>query len=197
MKLFIDSANIDEIKIAKKDWNIISGVTTNPTLLSKERKNYEDIIKEIVEITGCHVSVETTKVDTKGMVEDAKRFSGISNEIVTKIPMTTEGLKAIATIQMLPNSEHIRTNATLIFSTSQAMLASLAGADYVSIFVGRLDDIGHSGINIVGETVNVFKNLDVETNVIAASIRHPLHVIEYAKVGTDIVKETISIDNIC
>lgn len=193
MEIYLDSANIEEIKIANDEWGVISGVTTNPTLIAKEGKDYEDVIREILDIIDCHISVETTNTDVKGMVEDAKRFSEISDDIVTKIPMTSEGLKAIAAINKIGDGD-IRVNATLIFSANQALLASLAGADYVSIFVGRLDDIGHSGIGVVKETVDVLDNLkfrtivDIksETNVIAASIRHPLHVIEAVKAGADI-----------
>lgn len=193
MEIYLDSANIEEIKIANDEWGIISGVTTNPTLIAKEGKDYEDAIREILDIIDCHISVETTSTDVKGMVEDAKRFSEISGDIVTKIPMTSEGLKAIAAINKIGDDD-IRVNATLIFSANQALLASLAGADYVSIFVGRLDDIGHSGMDIVKETVDVLDslefrtigNIELGTNVIAASIRHPLRVIDAVKAGADI-----------
>lgn len=193
MEIYLDSANIEEIKIANDEWGIISGVTTNPTLIAKEGKDYEDAIREILDIVDCHISVETMSTDAKGMVEDAKRFSEISGDLVTKIPMTSEGLKAIATINKIGDDD-IRTNATLIFSANQALLASLAGADYISIFVGRLDDIGHSGMGVVKETVDILDHLDPgtigdiesETNVIAASIRHPLHVTEAVKAGADI-----------
>lgn len=194
MEIYLDSANIEEIKIANDEWGIISGVTTNPTLIAKEGKDYKNVIREILDIIDCHISVETTSIDAKGMIEDAKRFAEISDNLVTKIPMTPEGLKAIATINKMEDY-NIRVNATLIFSANQALLATLAGADYVSIFVGRLDDIGHSGINVVKETVDVLNHLEFgtigdiesETYVIAASIRHPLHVIEAVKVGADIV----------
>lgn len=194
MEIYSDSANIEEIKIANDKWGIISGVTTNPTLVAKEGKDYEDAIIETLDTIDCHISVETANTDAKGMVEDAKRFSEISDNIVTKIPVTPEGLKAIATISKIGDDD-IRVNATLIFSANQALLASLAGADYVSMFVGRLYDTGHSGIGVVKETVDILNNLrfrtigDMElgTSVIAASIRHPLHVTKAAKAGADIV----------
>ena len=193
MEIYLDSANIEEIKIANDEWGVISGVTTNPTSIAKEGKNYEDVVREILDIIDGHISVETTSNDTEGMIKDAIRFADLSSDIVTKIPMTHDGLKAIAKLNRIGNGD-IRVNATLIFSANQALLAATAGADYVSIFVGRLDDIGHSGISVTKEIVDVLNHLklgsigdiELETNVIAASIRHPLHVIESVKAGVDI-----------
>lgn len=182
MKIFIDSANIDEIRTAN-ELGIIDGVTTNPSLIAKEKnKSFEEIIQEIVDTVDGPISVETMKILTEDMVKDAINLSKISSKIVVKIPLTYNGLKAIKILK----TQNIKTNATLIFSINQALLASKAGATYLSIFIGRLDDIGHDGIQIATDVVNIFDIYYIDTEIIAASVRHPIHVLEAAKTGVDI-----------
>lgn len=183
MQIFIDSANIDEIRKAN-DWGVIDGVTTNPSLIANEKnKNFEEIIQGILhEIDERPISIEVMNTETEGMIKEAIILSELSKNIVIKIPITSDGLKAINVL----NNKNIKTNATLIFSVSQALLAAKAGATYVSIFVGRLDDIGHEGVQIVRDIVDIFSLYDFDTEIIAASIRHPLHVIESAKAGVHI-----------
>lgn len=182
MDIFIDTANIEEIKKAN-EWGIVDGVTTNPSLIAKEKnKSFKDIVQEIINIVSGPISVEVISIDTEGMIKEAIKLSELSQNIVVKIPMTPDGLKAIRIL----NSKNVKTNVTLVFSISQALLAAKAGATYVSIFVGRLDDIGHEGVQIVSDTVKIFNLYGMETQIIAASIRHPLHVIESAKAGTHV-----------
>lgn len=182
MDIFIDTANIEEIKKAN-EWGIVDGVTTNPSLIAKEKnKSFKDIVQEIINIVSGPISVEVISTDTEEMIKEAIEISKWSKSVVVKIPMTPDGLKAIRIL----NSKNIKTNITLVFSVSQALLAAKAGATYVSIFVGRLDDIGHSGIQIVSDTVKIFNLYDIDTQIIAASIRYPLHVIESAKVGAHV-----------
>lgn len=182
MKIFIDSANIGEIRKAN-EWGIVDGVTTNPSLIAKEKnKNFEDIVQEIINIVNGPISVEVMSMDTEGMIKEATEISKWSKNIVVKIPITSDGLKATRILK----SKNIKTNVTLVFSIGQALLAAKAGATYVSIFIGRLDDIGHEGIQIASDTVKIFNLYNLETQIIAASIRHPLHVIESAKTGVHI-----------
>lgn len=182
MKVFIDTANIEEIKKAN-EWGIIDGVTTNPTLISKENnKSFKELIQEIIGTINGPISVEVVSTDTNGMIDEAIELSKLSHNIVVKVPMTPDGLK---TIRIL-NSKDIKTNMTLVFSVNQALLAAKAGATYVSIFVGRLDDIGHKGTSIIRDTIEIFNIYNIKTEVISASIRHPLHVIESAKAGAHI-----------
>lgn len=183
MKIFIDSANIEEIKRINQ-LGIIDGVTTNPSLIAKEKnKDFEEIIQEIIcEIDGP-ISVEVMSIETEEMIKEATKLSELSKNIVIKIPIIPNGLKAIKELR----KKNIKTNATLIFSTNQALLAAKAGTTYASIFVGRLDDIGHNGIQIIKETQEIFNIYCYDTEIISASIRYPLHVIQSAKVGTDIV----------
>jgi len=181
MKLFIDTANVEEIKKAN-DMGVICGVTTNPSLIAKEGRNFEDVVKEITSIVDGPISAEVISLDSEGMIKEAMELSKIHKNIVIKIPMTLEGLKAVKFL----SREKIKTNVTLIFSAGQALLAAKAGATYVSPFVGRLDDIGNDGMNIIKETVEIFKNYEIDTEIIAASIRHPMHVIEAAKLGCHI-----------
>ncbi|HOK49427.1 MAG TPA: fructose-6-phosphate aldolase [Sedimentibacter sp.] len=181
MKLFIDTANVEEIKKAN-DMGVICGVTTNPSLIAKEGRNFEDVVKEITSIVDGPISAEVISLDSEGMIKEAMELSKIHKNIVIKIPMTLEGLKAVKVL----SKEKIKTNVTLIFSAGQALLAAKAGATYVSPFVGRLDDIGNDGMNIIKETVEIFKNYEIDTEIIAASIRHPMHVIEAAKLGCHI-----------
>jgi transaldolase len=181
MKLFIDTANVEEIKKAN-DMGVICGVTTNPSLIAKEGRNFEDVVKEITSIVDGPISAEVISLDSEGMVKEAMELSKIHKNIVIKIPMTVEGLKAVKVL----SKEKIKTNVTLIFSAGQALLAAKAGAAYVSPFVGRLDDIANDGMTIIKDTVEIFKNYDLDTEIIAASIRNPMHVIEAAKLGCHI-----------
>ncbi|MDD5473254.1 MAG: fructose-6-phosphate aldolase [Candidatus Methanoperedens sp.] len=181
MKIFIDTANLDEIRKAN-EWGIIDGVTTNPTLVAKENKDFKEIVREIIRIVDGPISVEVISTDVEGMIKEAVEMSEWSQNIVVKIPMIPEGLKAVKIL----NGRNVKTNITLIFSVNQALLAAKAGATYVSPFIGRLDDIGHDGMQIVRDMVNVFKLYNFKTEIIVASIRHPLHVIEAAKAGAHV-----------
>ena len=181
LKFFIDTANIEEIKKAKL-LGILDGVTTNPTLVAREKKNFKDLIKEIAEITDTPISVEVIATDAEGMVSEARELAKIAPNFVIKIPMTEDGLKAVKILR----KDGIKTNMTLIFSVNQALLAAKAGATYVSPFIGRLDDIGHEGMQIICDIMQIFKNYGFDTQVIVASIRHPLHIIEAAKIGAHI-----------
>lgn len=181
MKFFIDTANIEQIKEAASI-GILDGVTTNPSLISKEEGSPLDIFKEICEIVDGPVSAEAVSLDAEGMVKEGRELSAIHRNIVVKIPMTKEGLKAVKVL----SSEGIDTNVTLVFSPVQALLAARAGATYVSPFVGRLDDIQNVGMDLVGQIQQIFGNYSIETEVIVASIRTPMHVVEAALMGADI-----------
>lgn len=181
MKLFIDTANTEEIRQAN-DLGVICGVTTNPSLIAKEGLVFEDVIKEITSIVEGPISAEVVSLESDKMVEEALELTKIHSNIVIKIPMTTEGLKATKIL----SSKGIKTNVTLIFSAAQALLAARAGATYVSPFVGRLDDIGQVGMDLVSDIAEIFEIHDITTEIIAASIRSPLHVVDAAKAGADI-----------
>lgn len=181
MKLFIDTANVDEIKEIAS-WGILEGVTTNPSLIAKEGRIFKEVIKEITEIVDGPISAEVISLKAEEMVKEGEELATIHKNIVIKIPMTEEGLKAVKLLA----SKSIKTNVTLIFSANQALMAAKAGATYVSPFLGRLDDIGHEGIQLVEEIVNIFHLYSIDTEVIAASIRHSLHVTEAAKAGSHI-----------
>jgi len=181
MKFFIDSANIEEIK-KLNDWGIISGVTTNPSLLAKEKGNPYEILRQICEIVKGPVSAEITTLKFEEMIEEAQKLADIHPNIVIKIPFTEDGIKAIKYL----SDKGISINTTLIFNPIQALIAARAGARYVSPFIGRLDDIGHDGILIIKEIVEIFTIHDIETEVIAASIRHPRHVLLSALYGAHI-----------
>ncbi len=182
MKFFIDTADLKEIR-ELTEWGIIEGATTNPTLLSKQEGDPIEILKEICELVNGPVSAEVVSTEADGMVKEARELAKIHKNIVIKIPMTVEGLKAVKQL----TSEGIRTNVTLVFSPVQALLAARAGATFVSPFVGRLDDISSYGMGLVEDIVTVFGNYpDIETEVIVASIRHPMHVLEAAKIGAHI-----------
>jgi len=181
MKLFIDTANIDDIREANL-LGVIDGVTTNPTLVSKEGKDFMSIIKEICQIVDGPISVEAVSTDSEGMLKEAREFAQVHSNVVVKLPMTRDGL--IATKQLA--TEDIRVNMTLIFSPTQALLAAKAGAAFVSPFVGRLDDISHWGMDLVEQIITIFDNYAFETEVIVASVRNPLHVVEAALLGADI-----------
>lgn len=181
MKIFIDTANIEEIKTAN-EWGVIDGVTTNPTLVAKEGKDFKALINEILGIVDGPISVEVISTDSEGMIKEALEMSNWSENIVVKIPMIPEGLKAVKTL----NENDVKTNVTLVFSVNQALLAAKAGATYVSPFIGRLDDIGHDGMQIIHDLVQIYNIYDFKTEIIVASIRHPLHVIESAKTGAHV-----------
>ena len=181
MKLFIDTANIDDIREANL-LGVIDGVTTNPTLVSKEGKDFMSIIKEICQIVDGPISVEAVSTDSEGMLKEAREFAQVHSNVVVKLPMTRDGL--IATKQLA--TEGIRVNMTLVFSPTQALLAAKAGAAFVSPFVGRLDDISHVGMDLVEQIITIYDNYGFETEVIVASVRNPLHVLEAALLGAEI-----------
>lgn len=181
MKLFIDTANIDEIKEIN-EWGVICGVTTNPSLIAKEGRDFKQVIEEISNIVDGPISAEVISLEKDGMIEEARDLAKLSPNIIIKIPMTKEGLKAVKVL----SNEGIKTNVTLIFSPAQALLAAKAGATYVSPFVGRLDDIGNEGMYIIEDIVQIFDIHGIDTEIIGASIRHPVHVIQAAKAGAHI-----------
>jgi transaldolase len=181
MKFFIDTANIDEIKEAHS-MGMVDGVTTNPSLIAKEGRDFEEIIKEICEIVDGPISAEVVSTDAQGMIEEARKLSKIHNNIVVKIPMLVDGLKATRILA----EEGIKTNVTLVFSPLQALMAAKAGATYVSPFIGRLDDISQEGLLLVEQIVEIYGNYAFDTEIIVASIRNPLHVLESALMGADI-----------
>lgn len=182
MKLFIDTANIEEIKKAAS-MGIICGVTTNPSLIAKEGRDFHKTIQEIAEIVDGPISAEVISLRSDKMVEEALELSKIHKNVIIKIPMTDEGLKAVKIL----SERRIKTNVTLVFSATQALLAAKAGATYVSPFVGRLDDIGLDGITLIHEIVDIFDNyVDIDTEIIAASIRNPIHVTRAAAIGCHI-----------
>lgn len=181
MRFFLDTANISELMEAEK-LGIMAGVTTNPSLIAKEGRNIKEVIQEICQITAGPVSAEVIAADAEGMIEEARELAAIAANVVVKIPMTAEGLKAVHVLA----EESIQSNVTLVFSANQALLAAQAGAAYVSPFAGRLDDIGYDGIALVRQIVDIFELHGILTEVIAASIRHPLHVTQAAEAGAHI-----------
>ena len=181
MKFFIDTANIDEIKEAN-DLGVVCGVTTNPSLIAKEGRDFTEVVNEITTIVDGPISAEVLSMDHKQMIEEAEKLAAIHDNIVIKIPMCAEGLKTVKDL----SEKGIRTNVTLIFSASQALLAARAGASYVSPFVGRLDDISFDGLRLIEEITEIFEASYIPTEIIVASVRNPLHVIEAAKMGADI-----------
>ena len=182
MKIFLDTANVESIK-KYNDMGLVDGITTNPTLLSKEKGNPAEIMRQIVKIVKGPVSLEVVGTTTAEMIEEAHRLKKYGQNVVVKIPMIPDGLKAVKKLK----DEGIQTNVTLIFSTNQAILAAKAGAAYVSPFIGRLDDAGQEGMQVIREIVEIFRNYKFDTNVLVASIRHPLHVIEAGKIGAHVV----------
>ena len=184
MRIFLDTADLDEIREVAR-WGILSGVTTNPTLISKGQDqglSHEALIKEIAGIVDGPISAETVSLETAGMVEEGRRFAGWHRNVVVKVPSTPNGWAAVKQLK----AEGIRTNVTLCFSANQALFAALAGAYIISPFVGRLDDISEDGMQVVRETVEIYRRHHLETLVLAASIRHPLHIIAAARAGADI-----------
>ena len=182
MKFFIDTANPNEIKKAY-EMGVIDGVTTNPSLISKEKRDFEPLIKEICGIVrGLPISLEVISLQSEGMIEEARKLAKMGEKIVVKIPMTAEGLKAIKVLV----SEGIQTNTTLVFSPTQALLAAKAGTTYVSPFIGRLDDISQTGMDLIGQIMTIFSNYSFDSQVIVSSIRHPIHVLDAALIGADV-----------
>ena len=181
MKFFVDTANIDEIKQAAAI-GVLDGVTTNPSLAAREKAPYKELLKEICRIVPGPVSAEVLATDTKGMLEEADELYGIADNIVVKIPTILEGLKAIKAL----SDQSLMTNATLVFSPMQALLVAKAGATFVSPFVGRLDDISYDGMELIGDIVTIYNNYTFETEVLVASVRNPVHVLEAARMGADV-----------
>ncbi len=182
MKIFLDTANIEQIREAAK-LGVVDGVTTNPTLISREEGEFEDIVRQICELVNGPVSAEVVSLECAGMVEEAKKLVQIHENVVIKIPMIKEGIKALHELSALG----IRTNCTLVFSANQALLAAKAGATFVSPFIGRLDDAGHCGMDLIREVMDIYENYAFETEVIVASVRSPLQVVDSALAGADIV----------
>lgn len=188
MKFFIDTANIEEIKKGTQ-MGLVDGVTTNPSLLSKEKKDPRKVIKEILSVVDGPVSLEVVATDSRGMVEEARKLASLGPNAVIKIPMTEEGVKAVRTL----SQEGIKTNVTLIFQPVQALIAAKAGANYVSPFIGRLDDISQRGMGIIEDIATIFSNYGFESEIIVASIRNPVHVLDAALIGADIATIPFSV----
>ncbi len=188
MKFFIDTANINEIKEAAA-LGILDGVTTNPSLVAKEGKDFRKLLDEILAVVNGPVSAEVISTDYDGILKEAHELAKIHQNIVIKVPLIKEGLKAVRTL----SSENIKTNVTLCFSPSQALLAAKAGATYISPFVGRLDDISHDGMDLISQIVQIYKNYDYKTQVLVASIRHPLHLVDAALMGADVCTMPFSV----
>lgn len=190
MKLFIDTANVEDIRKAN-DMGVICGVTTNPSLIAKEGRDFGEVIKEITTIVDGPISgeVKATTVDAEGMIKEGREIAKIHPNMIVKIPMTVEGLKAVKVL----SSEGIKTNVTLVFAANQALLAARAGATFVSPFLGRLDDINQSGISLIEDIVTIFSNYDIKTEIIAASVRNTVHVTECALAGADIATVPYSV----
>ena len=182
MKIFLDTANLKAIN-TYNDMGLVDGITTNPTLLSKEKQNPAELMREIVKIVKGPVSLEVIATETDEMLEEAHKLKKFGQNVIVKIPMTSNGMKAVKKLK----EDGIETNVTLIFSANQAILAAKAGASYVSPFIGRLDDIGNEGMTLIKEITQILRNYQFKTELLVASIRHPVHVIEAGKIGADIV----------
>lgn len=181
MKFFLDTADIEEIKKAV-EWGILDGVTTNPTLISKTGRPFKEVVKEVLELVDGPVSLETVSLDAEGMIREGRMLAELGENVVVKIPMTPEGIKAVQVLE----SEGIPTNVTLVFSPMQALIAAKAGASYVSPFVGRLDDISSEGMKLIEDIKIIFDNYEFDTEIIVASVRHPMHVYQAALIGAHI-----------
>lgn len=188
MKFFIDTANIEEIREAAS-LGILDGVTTNPSLVYKEGKNFRKLLDEILKIVDGPVSAEVISTDYSGIMKEARDYADIHENIVVKVPLIKEGLKAVKTL----TEENINTNVTLCFSPSQALMAAKAGASYISPFVGRVDDISTSGMDLISQIVQIYRNYQFDTKVLVASIRHPLHLVEAALMGADVCTMPFSV----
>jgi len=181
MKFFLDSASIPEIRQALS-WNLLDGVTTNPTLIAKEKAPFDSLVREICGLVPGHVSLETTSATAEGIVREGQHLSKLGQNVVVKVAISPEGLKAVKILE----ESGIKTNVTLVFSANQALVAAKAGASFVSPFIGRLDDVGHEGMLVVRQILEIFMRYSFRTQVIVASIRHPLHVLEAARIGAPI-----------
>jgi transaldolase len=190
MKFFIDTANVEEIKQGL-EMGMVDGVTTNPSLVAKESKPFHDILKEICELVDGPVSAEVVSLETEGMIKEARELAAMSDNIVVKVPMIIEGIKAVKQL----SSEGIKTNVTLVFSTAQALLAAKAGATFVSPFVGRLDDISLQGMDLISDIMTIYRNYGYQSEVIVASVRSPMHVMDAALVGADIATIPLKVIN--
>ncbi len=188
MELFLDTANIDEIREVNS-WRVISGVTTNPTLCAREGRDFDEVIKEIADTVDGPISAEVISLEAEGMIAEARKLSKIADNVIIKMPMTAAALTATSVV----SKEGIRVNMTLIFTPNQAILAALAGAAYASIFLGRLDDIGQPSIPVLVDTVQAYRNYAFETKIIAASVRNPIHVTDSALAGADIATVPYSV----
>ena len=188
MKFFIDTANVEEIKKAAS-YGLLDGVTTNPSLVAKEGKDFIELLKEIVQIVDGPISAEVVSTDHEGMLKEAHELAKIHENIVIKVPLIKEGLKTVKVL----SSEGIKTNVTLCFSAAQALLAAKAGATYISPFVGRLDDISHDGMQLIEQIVQIYDNYGFTTQVLVASIRHPLHLVDAALIGADVATIPFSV----
>ena len=181
MKFFLDTANIDEVKEGL-DAGLVDGITTNPSLVAKEGKPFREVVDQILALVDGPVSLEVVSVEADGIVKEGRALAAIHKNVVVKVPLIPEGLKAVRRL----SAEGIRTNVTLIFSPTQALLAAKAGASYVSPFIGRLDDISQQGMDIIEDIRQIFDNYDFETEILVASIRHPVHVLDAARIGADV-----------
>ena len=190
MKFFIDTANINEIKEAAS-YGLLDGVTTNPSLVAKEGKNFRELLDEIVKIVDGPISAEVVSTDYDGIMKEAHELAKIHKNIVVKVPLIKEGIKAVKSL----SGEGINTNVTLCFSPSQAMLAAKAGATYISPFVGRLDDISHDGMELIQQIIQIYNNYNFKTQVLVASIRHPLHVVDAALMGAHVATMPFDVIN--
>lgn len=188
MKFFIDSGDIDEIREAH-DLGVIDGVTTNPSLIAKSGRSLEEVIKDIVEVVDGPISAEVVATDYEGILREGRALAKIHDNIVVKVPLIKEGIKAVKTF----TAEGIKTNVTLCFSATQALLAAKAGATYISPFLGRIDDISGDGMDLLEQIVRIYANYDFETQVLAASIRHPLHVVQAALIGSHVATIPLSV----
>ena len=181
MKIFLDTANVSSIKTFA-DMGVLDGITTNPTLIAKESRDFLELVSEILEIVQGPVNLEVVSQNTEGMLREAHNLASLGPNVVVKCPMTSAGLVAVKTL----SKEGINTNVTLVFSPNQALLAAKAGATYVSPFIGRLDDAGHEGMKVIEDTLQIYRNYEIETQVLVASIRHPVHVVDAAKLGAHV-----------
>ncbi|MCX7795726.1 MAG: fructose-6-phosphate aldolase [bacterium] len=182
MKFFADTANIEEIKQIKR-WGLLDGVTTNPTIISRENRPFKEVVMEILNIVDGPVNLEVISTDAEGMVKEAIKLASLAPNVVIKIPMTTEGIMAVKEL----SSRGIKTNVTLTFSPTQALIAAKAGANYVSPFIGRWDDISNEGMQVVEDILTIFNNYGYTTEIIVASVRHPIHILQAARLGAHIV----------